>query len=174
MSGPIQVIPPGLLGMLQLKNEGRSPSEFIETLQPTIELFEWLLQTNSIEGPDALSGTIAAGLQGFFPATNFVSGQREWHWVHCVSFYSTPVAAGVFFDCRIAFRKVVGAPSAIHNFGDQKWSMGGIAGATSVAWAQSKGFFVPPNMQYGIQVLTNTTALATGGTFNLLYTPLPI
>lgn len=42
--GPVQVIPPGLLGFFQLKTFGRNPAELSETLQPSLECFEWYMQ----------------------------------------------------------------------------------------------------------------------------------
>lgn len=47
MSGPIQTNPVGLLGFFQLKNMGKNPSEFMESLQPALEMRDWYLQTNS-------------------------------------------------------------------------------------------------------------------------------
>lgn len=37
-SGPIQTQPRGLLGLLQLKNQGRNPSDLLDTLTPTFDL----------------------------------------------------------------------------------------------------------------------------------------
>lgn len=40
MPAAIQLTPAGLLGLLQLKNEGRNPQNLIETIQPVIDCFE--------------------------------------------------------------------------------------------------------------------------------------
>jgi hypothetical protein len=37
-SGPVQLSPPGLLGLLQLKNQGRSPRDLLDSYQPTFDL----------------------------------------------------------------------------------------------------------------------------------------
>lgn len=45
-SKPVQIIPPGLLGMLQLKNMGRLPDTLMGEYQPTIDMREWLMVAN--------------------------------------------------------------------------------------------------------------------------------
>lgn len=62
---PIQVIPPGLLGFLQLKNGGQNPRQFPEVLQPVLELMHWYLFANSevVLGTDA--AIAAAGLVNY-------------------------------------------------------------------------------------------------------------
>jgi len=45
-SGPIQQNPQGLLGYLQLKNQGHNPRELQDTVQPVLELWRHYLLTN--------------------------------------------------------------------------------------------------------------------------------
>jgi len=45
-SGPVQVIPPGFLGLLNLKNQGRIPDVLQGNFQPTLDMLEWLLFAN--------------------------------------------------------------------------------------------------------------------------------
>lgn len=73
---PIQTIPQGLLGFLQLKNAGKNPSELNSLLQSTMDLRDWLWQTAPTE---AVAGTAAAiGASGF---TSYITiPQQEW-WV---------------------------------------------------------------------------------------------
>lgn len=47
--GPIQVIPPGLMGLLQLKQEGRLPSQLAETVAPVLELRDWYLTARRVD-----------------------------------------------------------------------------------------------------------------------------
>lgn len=44
---PILTQPSGLVGFLQLKNSGRNPSTFPDSVQSVLELREWLWETNS-------------------------------------------------------------------------------------------------------------------------------
>lgn len=55
---PIQTLPSGLLGLLGIKNGGQYPQNIDPTLQPTIDLLDWYLQTNSevvFSGPVSLT-----------------------------------------------------------------------------------------------------------------------
>lgn len=44
ISRPIQSIPPGLLSLFQLKNNGRNPSGLVEAVQPSLDLLRWYLE----------------------------------------------------------------------------------------------------------------------------------
>lgn len=46
-SGPIQLLPQGLLGLLQLKNVGHNPRELNDSVQPTLDLWRIYLQADS-------------------------------------------------------------------------------------------------------------------------------
>lgn len=47
--GPIQIIPPGLMGLLQLKQEGRLPGTLSETVVPVIEMRDWYLTARRVD-----------------------------------------------------------------------------------------------------------------------------
>jgi hypothetical protein len=72
-SGPIQTIPQGLLGLLQLKELGKNPSELLDQVQPSYDLFQQYIQRNLvgeqtlIGGPISTAALVTAnrGLQGF-------------------------------------------------------------------------------------------------------------
>jgi len=66
MSGPIQTIPQGLLGLLQLKQTGRNPSELTDTVQSIVDLMPLWLKRNS---SDITSQSITRATNG----TGFVS-----------------------------------------------------------------------------------------------------
>lgn len=59
--GPIQLIPPGLLGFLNLKREGRNPETIGSEYVPTIDMREWLLQANLVDFLQ-ISGSPGIGL----------------------------------------------------------------------------------------------------------------
>ena len=42
MPGRVQIIPTGLLGLFQIKNDGNMPSEVAQFYQPTLEMLPWL------------------------------------------------------------------------------------------------------------------------------------
>lgn len=72
--GPINLIAPGLLGLLQLKQFGKNPDELAGVVQGTIELRDWYMQARiedevSLFGstPQKLLATASPGL-GIFTA----------------------------------------------------------------------------------------------------------
>lgn len=72
MSGVIQTLPSGLLGLLQLKQQGQNPSPLREDVQPTTDLTQFWFQnqmrdlTLDFTGPhNTLVATGANGSKGF-------------------------------------------------------------------------------------------------------------
>jgi hypothetical protein len=58
--GPIQVIPPGLVGLLQLKQLGRLPDNLLGDVNPVLELRDWYMEARRVS---------TVTLFGGFPAT---------------------------------------------------------------------------------------------------------
>jgi hypothetical protein len=98
MSRPIQVIPPGLLGFLQLKNSGQAPSELPDTLQGVLELRDWYFQAR-LEFSSQIHGiTNGTGVEGYFsfsPNTIIVP-QGEWWWVEQYTITTDAIDSGEF------------------------------------------------------------------------------
>lgn len=59
-SKPVQVIPPGLLGFLQLKVGGLNPDTLLGELRGILDLTEWYFQAR-YEEPQGAGGTLASG-----------------------------------------------------------------------------------------------------------------
>lgn len=93
---PIQLIPPGLLGLLQLKQEGRGIVELPDVLQGVLELRDWILQARAVWSGDEHSIVLnAAGRDTFETFTNpFGPSNSEWRYVHEYTIIATPVPAG--------------------------------------------------------------------------------
>lgn len=74
---PIQVFPTGFLGFLQMKSNGKNPYELPSTMQATIELFNWLMQTQQTRaiGTDAAIAAVGNAVYHTVPAG------KAW-WVH--------------------------------------------------------------------------------------------
>ena len=51
MTGAVQLIPPGLLGYLGIKNQGQNPSDLLSTVQPTLDLRDWWFQARLDSAP---------------------------------------------------------------------------------------------------------------------------
>lgn len=55
--GPIQVIPPGLTGLLQLKQFGKVPGELADVVAPVLELRDWYLTARRLDQVALFGGT---------------------------------------------------------------------------------------------------------------------
>lgn len=55
--GPIQIVPPGLVGLLQLKQLGRLPDKLADTVAGVIELRDWYLTSRRVDNLALLGGT---------------------------------------------------------------------------------------------------------------------
>jgi hypothetical protein len=69
MAGPIQVIPQGLLGLLNLKQTGKNPDQLLEQVQPTFDLTgmyeQRLIQTElGLFGGSATTAALVTGNKG--------------------------------------------------------------------------------------------------------------
>lgn len=169
-SGPVQLIPPGLLGMMQLKNEGRNPRTFIESYQPVIEMRQWMMQQNWNETTD-VAAALAAGITGVVTFPALISSGQSWLYIHEFSAYSTVGGAGIIRG-KCIFQRITGGATPRHFAGMQVEGLS--TTATGICNPISSGFFMPPNMQLGVFVSENTLAGATTFTANLRWTSLPI
>lgn len=85
--GPIQVVPPGLLGFLQLKSAGKNPAWLSSDISPVFDLLKFYLAPNA-ENVVGVTGNIATGSTGFIQPTNqaaFIVPAEEWWYVHTFS-----------------------------------------------------------------------------------------
>jgi len=86
-SGPIQTFPVGLLGLLNLKNQGRNPRDLTDVVQPVLDLLSMYLQDNIVSAVNIDAG-IGAGIT---LATSF-GPFEDLRWVHNFS-VELPLAA---------------------------------------------------------------------------------
>ena len=91
MSGPIQTIPRGLLGWLQLKAGGSNPRDLADTVAGTIDLTQLYLygvvqDEQSLFGAAPTTNAIATGGQGIqafnIAAANVVVPNGQTWWIH--------------------------------------------------------------------------------------------
>jgi hypothetical protein len=177
---PIQIIPPGLLGALQLKQDGRGIVELFDTLQGTMELFDWYMQARA-EWRTTLTGlTInASGRLTFaaFSPNSIVVPDREYWYVEQYSITALPQpGAGTAVLNHFATAMVQQATGTQRplSLGD---AINGevIDTANHLAVVAARGFFAPSGSILGFSY---GCAVSAGGTidFNafLRYTVLPI
>lgn len=173
-SGPIQVIPPGLLGFLNLKSQGQNPSMLGDTYEPVVQMFEWLLMANwtSIQ----FAGLITAGTTGFYTATPTptIVPDREWWYVHDSTASIGPLGVGETAQASIAIRISQNAPLSNHilTFGNGQYGNGGTAG-TTLALPQAHGFWANPGALVGIDVSIADVTVNKAFNQTVRYTRLP-
>lgn len=85
--GPIQVIPQGLTGFLQVKQTGKMPGELTELLYGVLELRDWLFasrRNTEIElfgtGPNTTVATGGIGFRGLAPTPVIPQNQYWYVW----------------------------------------------------------------------------------------------
>jgi hypothetical protein len=173
-SGPVQVIPPGLLGFLNLKNTGQAPGLFGGTVQPVWDMLRWYLSANATDVPFSTTGQ-ASGTFGLVLATGAIVPAREWWYVHYYRVSTDVLAAGD----RVSF-----SPGLLQNatVGGRMYTIGPNAGTPTTAttvqtvWTtNAQDFFVAPGFGFGPHI--NQLQLAAGALvfdIALRYTPLPI
>lgn len=163
MAGPIQVIPPGLLGFFQLKTGGRNPTDMSETLQPVLECFDWYMQarggdyTNDVGVPNRLCNAI--GTFGYTNNPIQVPDGEIWWILEYSTRTATLAAAEAITLCPAYLRPLVGTQS-LYKLGVST-SAGPGQFCTSYA---DKQFFLPSGSELGFAV----EAIATVGTINVI------
>jgi hypothetical protein len=82
---PIQVIPNGLMGLLQLKSLGQLPSILQTQVQPSLEMRDWYTQSRQVTQstllgavPTIVGGMTTVGIAGFTPTVGPPVGFVWW------------------------------------------------------------------------------------------------
>lgn len=168
MSGPVQLIPPGLLSFFGVKTLGRNPDQLIDNYQPSVEMLDWLMGSQAREANVATLTVAAGGFQGF-SAQPIVVPALEWWWL---SDYTVQGACGAadtmtFAPCA-AFPQVT---NRLHLLGDYV-----TLGNNDVALGSGnrlRGWFVPPTTILGVHIraFSGVTCALQGW---LRFTPLPV
>jgi len=161
--GPLQLIPPGLLGFLQLKNAGKSPSELSSLLQSTMELRDWFFQSTFEQVIQ--TATITNGSVGFnLYTTPIIVPSGEYWWVHSYAVHVGGLIATDTVSFAPGFRLVQGGANAQYSVGVPQPLITGTAATRQGAAYVNDGWFVAPGTEFGIRVMANET-LGAGLTY---------
>lgn len=172
--GPLQILPPGLLGALQLKNMGKNPGALSSLVQGTLELRDWLLQQNY----EVLGATNAASVTDNF--TGFQDGgtgarvpEGEWWYIHEYQVNILALATGDVVHAAPAYQDntVAGGDTITVGPDVRLVPTATTASLTAPAWRQ---FFVPPNALFGGWILESNVAAALNLGCRIRMTRLPV
>lgn len=178
-SGPVQIFPPGLLGLLQLKNQGRNPDKLPDTLQSTIELRDWLFQSGAVDlgaqvgGNGSLAAAAGAAGYGAFTTNPIVVPVEQYWYVidYQVETANLVATDAVAFGC--AYSTYLTGNIQRYGVGERQPLLQGAAVARR-GMAHAHGFFVPPGGQLGVNIEVNDTATSVTYVGYVRYVPLVI
>lgn len=180
--GPIQVPPPGLLSLLNLKNTGRNPERMHDTYTPTLELRDMLLQFNLLDALKTLGGTPPGvnltngqvGARSFSPVLLQVPANEIW-WVEEYTVRSVlPAAATEVNQFQAAYFTPLLGSLSTYAVGEASPVVTGVAAYSRQNVAVARGFWVPPTSEIGMLVNINDTATSIAYTGYCRYNPLRI
>lgn len=179
--GPVQVLPPGLLNMLQLKSSGYNPDALKQDIQPTIDMTDWWLRaTRKNWGPDntvlQAAGSVGGILVPLGPGLiQAKPGPTAWWYVHRATIKCSAITAETS-QLQFGIIEPGGAQGStandtFHTLGEFRPSL-----AADQAWIfNQQDFWLPPGSSFGMYV---GAVAATGSLFIELlgcsYSELPL
>lgn len=171
--GPVQVIPPGLLGFLQLKNAGVNPEQLEKAIRVVWDAQEWYFESRMEVIRSALVNTAAGPLNGNQPLADLTVPQDEYWWVQNISVYGSvgsPLGAGDVVRMLVTY--------VMPQFGNDPFAieqpLGQAFGQGDTPLISASGFFVPSGAVLGFYFVRYAQAL--GNQFRAIcrFTRLPI
>jgi len=171
-SGPIQTIPRGLLGLLNLKNVGRLPDVLHGTVQPTIDLTAWWM--NALAELDTNIHSNVLSSMGHtmmnFAVNPLVVPNNEVWWVNTYSVEVQLAAGAAELAENIApllLINTAGVPRWI-SLTDTSLTVRGDAAGVAGGVISARGFLAPPGSQLGFYIGRLATA-GVGSFFAQVY-----
>jgi len=185
VSGPIQVGPPGLLGFLQLKNQGRNPRELVDSFQPTLDLWRHYLDAYAEFDNIAWTFTLTAGgeyHQFSVPTSGGVSlgpDNSEYWWVRGITVNSALLPRATDrIQMQIGVRGALASAGIVmvgdKNADEQQAAVVAPAPTNWMYTCHARGFLVPPASQIGVFVNANLPVTNCQLDARISYTRLPI
>lgn len=158
MSKPIQLIPPGLLGLLQLKNNGKNPQELPDQVQAIMEMRDWYMECNHETVVQTVD--VANGAVGFTAYTTpiIVPATEYWFVEDYTVQTNTALIATSVVSFAAAWRIVTGAVFSQFGVGTPQQLLTGVAAGRGGFAFSDRGFFLPTGAELGIRVMANEVA----------------
>jgi len=170
--GPIQLIPPGLLSLLQLKADGRSVSNLTDTCVPSLEMRDWWLRATAQLWPSASTLNVAAGTSAAFSnfTTDVLVPAAQWWYVHDFSVLLNVPAAGTATNVRLVWAATSAGTIQFHPLADGMEQRGSLLTGACNVMAGARDFWLPPGGRLGIFVDVVTGAGGLNATVKQLRT----
>lgn len=153
-ASPLQVLPQGLLGFLQLKNGGKFPQSLgSDQLQSTLDLAEWYLATNGNVQASATTNVTAVGW------TQLLQGANLWVYYYDISIITDAMGAGpeTIEACLTAEFDTLSVPKYV-GLGD--FQSANVAAQRTMFQMRNRGVFMPPDVRFGLWVKSVTGTIA--------------
>jgi hypothetical protein len=175
LSGPIQVLPSGLLGFFGIKSPaGRNPTVMPDVLQPVIDLIPWYFNTQS-QGDNVVHlidlNTTFSGFSGF--VNGIVVPQNEYWFVEYYSVFSALLVAGDAIAFSPAFQNPTAGTTQDFLLTDLPESQF-FSGPNNRAAKTARDFWLPPGSSLGAYYRAVTTSTSIRMTGNLRYTAMRV
>jgi hypothetical protein len=171
--GPIQAIPPGLLGLLQLKTVGRNPGELDSTVTPGFELSDWYLRANqeqlNTSFTQLMAATAGGGYQPFTTPSVLTVPDGEWWYIAHYAVRGGLAVGDTINQMRIALQTNRTGTVRFGRFGAPST----LAGQGSLVCFDND-FWAPPGAEFGVHVSNVTSAAGVTLTADLRFTACPL
>jgi len=148
--GPIQLIPPGLLGFFNLKNSGKNPRTLDDNINPSLELLPWYLcsQQEGLVGTLSIVDTNIGEFQAMTALDTLTVPDQEWWYVHShsvhVALLSTDSTPAFFPSVSIPLRS-----GQVFVFGESTNCLTNSALNVSVTAKAEWNRYFPPGTRFG-------------------------
>lgn len=161
--GPIQLIPPGLLGLLQLKQAGRNPSDLLETVQAVIEMRDWYFQSRTVDATTLIGGnpSINITVPGNFAFTTNPALVPNGQWWYVTDFTVDALIATAADSIRLAACWMPNnalAPVQRYLLGPDANDIVSARANRHVMAKADHGIWLPPGSSLGVEVFDVLTA----------------
>jgi hypothetical protein len=183
VEGPIQIIPQGMMGLLQLKQLGKLPGDLSMVVEPSLEMRDWYMQARQLNtialfGSIPTTANFVTGANGFAAfqvgGADFTIPQGQcWYVEAMTTIVSTNVAADTI---RFAPSVQSANPGALTEF----FMVGpdvndAVTAQNRVLSAKAdRAFWMTPGMKFGISVFNVIYAVNAHGTLHVRATPMPL
>jgi len=165
--GPIQVIPGGLLGLLNIKNRGKNPDTLDSNVVPTIDLTSWWFEARA-EDIGTFTRTPVTGNNGFasWSTPVIVPNGQAW-WVLEYTVRTTDMGVGDSGQFGCGWQQIAT---------QQRYAVGPLSDINSgvgICVGFARGFYVPAGAEllWWTNDVINATAYNPIGTARIVRLP---